>query len=120
MAASRVLIELFLFALPFMLFGLYRLAISEAEQDGRKPWPIYWLFGTGLVLAVVVWFGLILLDRGGREICLRSSQLVDGKIVHGEKYECEKDLTRIGKPRTDDPGGQAEGVGDPHPAGPDE
>ena len=65
--APRIFIQLVLFTLPFILFGVYRLAITEAEQEGRKPWPIRVLFGLGLVLAVGSWLILILLDRGGRE-----------------------------------------------------
>ena len=48
---ARILFQLVLFTLPFILFGVYRLAIAEAEQEGRKPWPIRLLFGVGLALA---------------------------------------------------------------------
>ena len=110
--APRIFIQLVLFTLPFILFGVYRLAITEAEQEGRKPWPIRVLFGLGLVLAVGSWLILILLDRGGREECYRPAQIIDGVVVKGESYPCEKDLGEIGLPRTEDPGGQAEGVGE--------
>ncbi len=110
--APRILLQLTLFLLPFILFGVYRLAIAEAEEEGRKPWPIRLLFGAGLVLAVGSWLILILLDRGGREECYRPAQIVDGVVVPGESYPCEKDLGSIGLPRTEDPGGQAEGVGE--------
>ncbi|MEL7393642.1 MAG: DUF6111 family protein, partial [Pseudomonadota bacterium] len=108
--APRILLQLTLFLLPFILFGVYRLAIAEAEEEGRKPWPIRLLFGAGLVLAVGSWLILILLDRGGREECYRPAQIVDGAVVPGESYACEKDLGAIGLPRTEDPGGQADGV----------
>ena len=120
MIASRLLLELFLFLMPFMMFGLYRLAIAEAKEEGRKPWPIYWLFGAGSVLAVGVWFVLIVLDRGGRDECYTPHRLVDGEMVGGEVYPCEKDLANIGAPLSEDPGGRADGVGTPDPAGPDE
>jgi hypothetical protein len=110
--APRILVQLVLFALPFILFALYRLALSEAEQEGRKPWPIRVLFGAGTVLAIGSWLVLILLDRGGREECYRPSQIVDGVVVPGETYPCEKNLGSIGLPRTDDPGSAAEGVGE--------
>ena len=110
--APRILLQLTLFLLPFILFGVYRLAIAEAEEEGRKPWPIRVLFGAGLVLAVGSWLILILLDRGGREECYRPAQIVDGVVVPGESYACEKDLGSIGLPRNEDPGGQAEGVGE--------
>ena len=110
--APRILTQLVLFALPFILFALYRLAITEAEQEGRKPWPIRFLFGAGLVLAVGSWIIFIFLDRGGREECYRPAQIVDGVVIPGERYACEKDLGAIGVPRTEDPGGQATGVGE--------
>ena len=110
--APRILFQLVLFLLPFILFGVYRLAITEAEQEGRKPWPIRVLFGVGLALAVGSWIVFIILDRGGREECYRPTQMVDGVLVPGERYACEKALTDIGIPKTEDPGGQAEGVGE--------
>ena len=110
--APRILFQLALFVLPFIMFGLYRLAITEAEQEGRKPWPIRLLFGAGLAMAVGSWLIFIVLDRGGREECYRPAQIVDGVVIPGERYPCEKDLGSLGLPRTDDPGGQAEGVGE--------
>lgn len=109
---ARILFQLVLFTLPFILFGVYRLAIAEAEQDGRKPWPIRLLFGVGLGLAVGSWLIFIFLDRGGREECYRPTQIVDGVVIPGERYPCEKDLGNLGQPTTDDPGGQADGVGE--------
>lgn len=110
--APRILFQLVLFMLPFILFGVYRLAITEAQQDGRKPWPIRLLFGVGLALAVGSWLIFIVLDRGGREECFKPAQIVDGVVVPGERYACEKDLGSIGLPRNEDPGGRAEGVGE--------
>ena len=109
---ARILFQLVLFTLPFILFGVYRLAIAEAEQEGRKPWPIRLLFGVGLALAVGSWLIFIVLDRGGREECYRPTQIIDGVVVPGERYPCEKDLGAIGLPKTEDPGGQADGVGE--------
>ena len=109
---ARILVQLVLFMLPFILFGVYRLALTEAAQEGRKPWPIRLLFGLGLGLAIGSWLILIFIDRGGREECYRPAQIVDGVVVPGESYACEKDLGSIGLPRTEDPGGQAEGVGE--------
>ena len=109
--ATRLLFQLVFFLLPFMLFGIYRIAIAEAEQEGRKPWPIRWLFGIGLVLAVGSWFALILFDRGGENQCYRAAYAdpQTGKIVPGAYYECERDLTKIGIPRSEDPGGRPAG-----------
>lgn len=118
--ATRVLVQLVLFLLPFILFGLYRVAIAEAQEEGRKAWPIRWLFGIGLVLAVGSWLVLIFLNQGGREDCYRPARMENGVIIPGEAYPCEKDFKSIGIPNSEDPGGRAEGVGTPDPAGPDD
>ena len=110
--APRILFQLVLFMLPFILFGMYRLAIAEAQQEGRKPWPIRVLFGLGMAMAIGSWLIFIIVDRGGREECYRPAQMVDGVVIPGERYPCEKDLGNIGIPNSEDPGGQAEGVGE--------
>jgi len=85
----RILLQMVLFALPFILFGIYRVAITEAEQEGRKPWPIRALFGAGLGLAVGGWLILIVLDRIGGEPCYQPAEMIDGRIVPGEKIPCD-------------------------------
>jgi hypothetical protein len=109
--ATRILFQLVFFLLPFLAFGLYRLALAEAAQEGRKPWPIKGLFGLGLVLAVGSWLAFILIDRTDGGYCYTPSQLVDGQIIPGERYPCERDLSQIGQPRSSDPGGRPVGVG---------
>lgn len=88
--APRVLFQLFFFALPFIMFGLYRLAIAEAEEEGRKPWPIRLLFGIGLLLGVGSWIFFIVINRVGDEP--------------------RRDLSNAGRAMVEDPGGQAQGV----------
>lgn len=107
----RLLFQLFFFLLPFIVFGLYRLAMSDAAQAGRKAWPTKTLFGAGLILAVVSWFAFIVMDNVDRGYCYSKSQLVDGKLIPGQRYRCDSDLSRVGIPGTNDPGGVAEGVG---------
>ena len=105
-----------------MMFGLYRIAIAEAQEDGRKKWPIWWLFGIGLFLAVGSWIVFIILDRGGREECYQRSEMVDGVMVRGHTYACDKDFSTSGRPEDGNPGSRADGVGmlDPADAPPDE
>lgn len=120
--APRVLLQLVFFLLPFIMFGLYRLAIAEAKEEGRKPWPIRVLFGIGFVLAIGSWIAFIFIDQtAGREECYRASftDPATGEFVPGERYACEKDFEQIGVPRSMDPGGKAIGVGEPDPAGPE-
>lgn len=114
----RLLFELIIFLSPFAAFGLWRLATQEAIEEGRKPWPIAVLFGVGAFLAIGAWVVLILLDRGGREICYERRQLVDGVMVGGEEVPCEKLKNDLGRAASRDPGGKASGLGGEDPAGP--
>ena len=57
--AGRIVFELFIFSIPFIVFGLYLLATSNAEQEGKRKWPINILFLCGIGLATVAWFVLI-------------------------------------------------------------
>lgn len=108
--APRIALQVFLFVLPFILFGLYRLAVAEAQEEGRKPWPLHVLFGIGAAVSIGAWLVLIVMDSGKAEECYAKKQIVDGKIVGGESYPCEKDLETAGIPLTEDPGGVAVGV----------
>lgn len=115
--ATRILFQLFFFLLPFLAFGVYRVAVAEAELEGRKPWPIRWLFGIGAVLAVGSWLLFIFLDRGEGNYCYTPTRIVDGELVEGQRYACDRDLSHIGEPKSEDPGSSASGVGEPEPVG---
>ena len=65
--AGRLLFELFIFSLPFLVFGIYLLATRSAVDAGRRKWPVQMLFAIGLALATIAWFVMIALeprDRG--------------------------------------------------------
>lgn len=93
-----VLFELAMLLTPFILFGLFRLAVKEAEVEGRKAWPINLLFGIGVALAVVAWLFLIMREDRGSDLCTGPSRFdpVSGKIVPGEKYECDLGIDQGG------------------------
>ena len=57
--AGRILFELFFFSIPFLVFGLYVLATTTAEHEGRRQWPVNMLFLIGLGLAVVGFFAMV-------------------------------------------------------------
>ena len=42
--AGRIVFELFIFSIPFLVFGLYLLATTNAEQEGKRKWPVNILF----------------------------------------------------------------------------
>ena len=110
--AGRLLIELTLFATPWVLFALYVAMTRDAVEDGRRRWPINALFLTGLALALIGWFAMVSLDRGEVELCRQSSRMVNGEIVQGALVPCEHHLESAGNPRSDNPGASGEGPAD--------
>ena len=110
----RLLGELFLLVLPFIAFGLYRLAIRDAEIEGKKAWPITALFLTGIALAVGFWLFLIL--REDRSLTCNQPAYHDaetGKLVPARSYECDVEFEDLGVPKSEDPGGRVVPDGDP-------
>lgn len=106
---SRILIEILVLLSPFAVYGLYRLALSEAASEGKKPWPVQRLFLIGFALAIVAWVALLAWDKsnGGDEMCPGEKILVNGKIVQGPDVPCKRDVEGIGVPASEDPGGSS-------------
>ncbi len=94
-----------------MGYGLYRLLSAEAEEEGRKKWPIQMLFGIGAFLAVAVWIVLLLRDNRSGDTCYAASRFENGVLIPAREYPCEHEIDEIGVPLSDDPGGEATGVG---------
>lgn len=117
--ARQIIISLVLFTLPFILYAIYRLLVTDAEVEGRKTWPINLLFGSGVVLALVgygVMLAIALTTERERDVCYQPARFEDGELIPAREVPCKKDLTGVGMPARDDPGGQARGVtrrGDP-------
>ena len=109
--AYRVLFEFMVFILPFIGYGLYRLLKVEAEIEGKDPWPINMLFGIGAVLAISVWVVILLRDDRSGELCYEASRFENGELIPARTYECDRNIGDVGVPRSDDPGGEAHGVG---------
>lgn len=90
-----VLFELAMLITPFVLFGIYRMAVNDAQIEGRKAWPINLLFGAGVALAVVGWLFLVLREERQTDVCKGPSSFdpVSGEVVPGEEYKCSLGLT---------------------------
>lgn len=114
----RIVFQLVLFLLPFLAYGIWRLAKQEAIEEGRKPWPITILFATGAALAVLAWIVLVFVDRGGKETCIQRAYFEDGRVVPAREVPCEKRRDDLGLPASRDPGSRAQGLGGADPAGP--
>lgn len=110
--AYRILIELFFFLTPFMVFGLYRLLMADAEADGRKAWPINTLFGLGAALAAGVWLFFILRENKERNVCYEPARFENGELIDARQVPCDQDVTQLGIPG-DRPTTEPQGVDGP-------
>ncbi|MEQ9505180.1 MAG: DUF6111 family protein [Hyphomonas sp.] len=108
--AGRLLIELFIFSLPFLVFGTFLLATQSAEDAGRRKWPVQMLFLIGIGLATAAWFIMIALEPRERGMCIEPARVENGVVVPARSYPCEhrpEDVglpsARTGPPSADDP-----------------
>jgi len=79
------LIDIFLFALPFILYGAYMLAVKGvAPADLWQGAPVFWLLAAGCGLLLVVMATLIQFSGGTPEGTYRPPVIEDGVIIPGE------------------------------------
>ncbi len=97
--AGRLLFELFVFSLPFMVFGIYTLATRSAEEAGKRKWPIQMLFAIGLTLATIAWFVLIALEPRERDTCVEPARYENGQLIPQRTYPCERHTEDVGMQR---------------------
>lgn len=113
-----VVVQLILFLLPFLAYAIYRLLVSDAEQEGRKTWPITILFAAGAVLFLAGWVAMWLSDDKDPNMCFEPGyerpRFVDGEIVPARQIPCERDLRDVGAPASETPSlPPAEGASNP-------
>jgi hypothetical protein len=93
-----LLFELFIFSLPFLLFGLFLLATRSAEEAGQRKWPVQLLFLIGIGLATAVWFVMIALEPRDRGMCIEPERVENGVVVPARSYPCEHRPEDVGVP----------------------
>jgi Trk-type K+ transport system membrane component len=78
------LIDLLLFALPFLLYAAYLIWIKgAAPQSLWQDTPFLWLFAAGVGLLIVVMLTLVQFSSGDREGTYHPPVLEDGVIKPG-------------------------------------
>lgn len=97
--AGRLLFELFVFSLPFLVFGIYVLATRSAEEAGRRKWPVQMLFAIGLALATIAWFVMIALEPRERDMCVEPARYENGQLIPQRTYPCERHTEDVGLQR---------------------
>lgn len=83
--ARVLLINVFMFLLPFIVYGAY-LYLSRKDDEDKNYWrdaPIGWLFGIGMVLVFIAIASLIQFTGSGPGGQYVPPQFKDGKIVPG-------------------------------------
>lgn len=101
--AGRLLIELFIFSLPFLVFGLFLLATRSAEEAGQRKWPVQMLFAVGIGLATIAWFVMIALEPRDRGLCTEPARVENGIVIPARSYPCEHNIKDVGIPRPHTP-----------------
>lgn len=96
--AYRIAIQIFFLMLPFLVYGVYRYLLADAENDGRKVWPINTLFITGAVISASVWIFSVMTENRQRDVCRQPARMENGVFIAGSTEPCEKDVTRVGIP----------------------
>ena len=84
--AGRLLFEVFVFSLPFLVFGIYLLATRSAEEAGQRKGPVQLLFAIGIALATIAWFVMIALEPRDRGMCIEPERVENGEIVPARSY----------------------------------
>lgn len=83
--ARVVLIQLLLFALPFLLYAAYMLVTRKLATEGGiwQGAPFFWLAGAGIVLTLA---GLVMFAQitgGVRDGVYEPARMEDGRIIPG-------------------------------------
>ena len=96
--AGRLLIELFIFSLPFLVFGTFLLATQSAEDAGKRKWPVQMLFLIGIGLATAAWFVMIALEPRERGMCIEPARVENCVVIPARSYPCEHRPEDVGVP----------------------
>ncbi len=103
MLVGRLLFLFFVFALPFILFGLYLYAIRRAEEKGRRTWPVSLLSAIGIGLVLIVALAMILTHPRERGMCREPERVENGMVIPARTYPCEQRLEDVGVPQVREP-----------------
>lgn len=95
---GRLIFEVFVFSIPFLVFGLYLLVTKSAEERGQRKWPIQMLFLIGIALATIAWFVMIFLEDKSPNICREPARFENGVVIPERTYPCEHRIEDVGLP----------------------
>ncbi len=85
---GRILLEIALFATPFAIFYLYRLAAQDMTTKER--WPLTILVAAGGVLAVGALVIMALSEPSDHGLCYQAPRYENGVYIEGRKVPCDE------------------------------
>ncbi len=92
---QRILLEILLFAIPFIVFLVYRSASRDLSV--RDRWPLTLLVSIGGVLAVAGLILVPLLQPSDDGKCYTSARYVDGERIPPQLVPCEEASVPVGE-----------------------
>lgn len=98
----HLLVQLAIVAIPFILYGLFRLATRNVREEG-KAWPLQILFIIGLLASISFWIYVIWMVPGSRTTCVEPARMEGTEFIPERTYACEterKARPNPGKPAT--------------------
>lgn len=94
----RILIELALFSIPFLVFFMYRAASKDLSVKDR--WPLMWLVIAGGVFAGGGLALKALMHPSDKGLCLQASRYENRVFIPAEKVPCDEVITPVSRGAT--------------------
>lgn len=83
---TRIILQIIVFLIPFVIFAIYRYSIRDLEKRG-KAWPVQLLIIIGALLSFGWFIASALHGSGNREACYEPPRYVDGELRPGRMIE---------------------------------
>jgi multisubunit Na+/H+ antiporter MnhB subunit len=76
---TRIALQIALFCLPFIIYGIYRYATRKLREEG-KAWPVTALMVAGLLISGGVFIVLALSAPQNRGACYYAPTYINGQL----------------------------------------
>jgi TRAP-type uncharacterized transport system fused permease subunit len=84
---ARILLQISLILLPFIMFALYRLATAD-KSDFRHKWPFAALTLTGLALTSAFYAYMFFSEPRGERTCTTPPRFENGELIPSKTVPC--------------------------------
>ncbi|GEM_PF-1071958 len=104
----RILIEIALFLIPFLIFFMYRAASKNMSVKDR--WPLTWLIIAGGVVAGMGLLITALIHPSDKGLCFQAARYENRVFIPGEKVPCDEVITPVSRGATSAAGDDGEEI----------